>query len=144
MKDVEDEEALEPLDGRIFVRQIKALNAGSSRIRRAQKDFFKSGAQRSKWVREFKVNPDELAAYDQSLAERWERKSAILRDELDSSADDVAKCKWGRTLLGWAEEQEVPIRNARAQFLTSGSYHALADQMKVGWHPDYEALFKDG
>lgn len=142
--DVEEQDALEPLDGRMFVRQVKALDVGPARIRNVQRDFLKCGAQRSKWIREFKVDPEELNAYDRALTDRWERKSAILRDELPQSADGGAKCMWGRSLLGWAEEQEVPIKTARAQFLTSGSYHALADELKVGWHPDFKELFKDG
>lgn len=139
--DVGDEEALEPLDGRMFIRQMKALNVGPARIRNAQKTFLKAGAQRSKWVREFKVVPDELRDYDSALVDRWTTRSAILADEISDASTSDELCKSGRELLGWAEQQEVPIRNARAQFLTSGSYHALADALHVGWHPHYSKMF---
>jgi len=36
---------------------------------------------------------------------------------------------------------QVPLRGASAQFLTSGSYHTLADQVRVGWHPEFAKLF---
>jgi hypothetical protein len=139
--DVSDVEPTEPLDGRTFVKQVQALKVGTQRIKNVQRDFLKAGAQRSKWLRHLKIDPAELDAYDATLTERWTTQAAILHDELPSGAGDDAKCKSGRDLLGWAETQEVAIRNAKAQFLTSGSYHALADSMVVGWHPDYKVIF---
>jgi hypothetical protein len=139
--DVEEPVSLEPLDDRVFIRQIRELNVGSGRLKNAQRDYLKASAQRSKWVREFKVDPTELNAYDASLTERWSTKSEILKDELQATATEDDKCQIGRRLLGWAEQQEVPIRNARAQFLTSGSYHALADALHVGWHPEFTDRF---
>jgi hypothetical protein len=141
--DVADQVAMEPLDGRLFVRQVKAVNVGSGRIQNVQRDYLKASAQRSKWLREFKVDPAELTAYDAALAERWDTRSEILKDELSPGATEESMCGVGRTLLAWAEEQEVPIRSARAQFLTSGSYHALADVLRIGWHPDFAKRFSE-
>lgn len=139
--DVGDVPAAEPLDDRLFVKQVRALKVGTQRLQNVQKDYLRAGAQRSKWLRQLKLDPAELDTFDATLIDRWSTQSAILIDELATGAEDDEKCKVGRTLLGWAETQEVPIRNAKAQFLTSGSYHALADSLKVGWHPDYKSLF---
>jgi hypothetical protein len=46
--------------------------------------------------------------------------------------------------LTWAEGQEVPLKGAAAQFLSSGSFHALADQVRIGWHPQWKKLFGKG
>lgn len=129
------------LDTYLFVRQVKAVKVGEERIRNAQRDFLKASAQRSKWLREARIDPTELDTYDRTLEERWATQAAIYRDELPSPPSDDDKCKCGRATLGWAETQQTPLRGASAQFLTSGSYHALADRLRVGWHPEFKNLF---
>jgi hypothetical protein len=124
-----------------FVRQVRVLKVGPPRIRNAQRDFLKASAQRSKWLRESRIDPAELTKYDAELEERYVTQSAIFRDELSAAANDDEKCQNGRQLLGWAETQQVPLRGASAQFLTSGSYHTLADQIRLGWHPEFSKLF---
>jgi hypothetical protein len=141
--DIEDPtEHPDSLDAYLFVRQVAAVKAGTQRLRNAQRDFLKASAQRSKWLREARIDPAELDKYDQTLEESWSTQSAILRDELPSSPTDDEKCKCGRQTLGWAETQQAPLRGASAQFLTSGSYHALADRLRVGWHPDFKDIFE--
>lgn len=125
----------------IFMKQVNILKVNEQRLRNAQKDFLKASAQRSKWLREAKIDPADLSRYDNILEESWLTQSAIVSDELPADATEDTKCKTGRSLLGWAETQQTPLRGAAAQFLTSGSYHALADQVRLGWHPDYKKLF---
>jgi len=142
---IDIEEATErpdSLNDYLFVRQVRAVRVGEERLRNAQRDFLKASAQRSKWLREARIDPAELDKYDQNLEERWSTQAAIHCDELPSSSSDDEKCKCGRSTLGWAETQQTPLRGASAQFLTSGSYHALADRLRVGWHPDFKNLFE--
>ena len=129
------------LDAYLFVQQVRAVKASEERIRNAQRDFLKASAQRSKWLREARIDPAELDRYDLTLEERWSTQAAIYRDELPSPPSDDDKYKCGRATLGWAETQQTPLRGASAQFLTSGSYHALADRLRVGWHPEFKSMF---
>jgi ABC-3C protein len=134
-------EAPDNLGDYVFVKQVFVLNVGDRRLRNAQRDFLKASAQRSKWLRESRIDPAELNEYDGTLEDRWSTQSAILIDELPSPPSEEDKCKCGRAILGWAETQQTPLRGASAQFLTSGSYHSLADQLKLGWHPEFKVLF---
>jgi hypothetical protein len=141
--DVEDAtERPDSLNNYIFVRQVRSVKVGDERLRNAQRDFLKASAQRSKWLREARIDPAELDKYDRNLEERWSTQAAIHCDELPSPSSHDDKCKCGRTTLGWAETQQTPLRGASAQFLTSGSYHALADRLRVGWHPDFKNIFE--
>jgi hypothetical protein len=134
--DVGEVEPTEPLDDRNFVKQVRVLKVGPQRVKNVQRDYLKAGAQRSKWLRQLKIDPAELESFDATLVERWTTQSAILRDELSEDADEDEKCKSGRALLGWADTQEVTIRNAKAQFLTSGSYRTLADELSIAGTPN--------
>ncbi len=130
------------LNGYLFVEQIRSVNAGEARIKNAQRSFLRASAQRSKWLRSSKIDPAELRRYDDDLQDRWETRFAILSDELMAHSGEDEKCKAGRALLGWAETLETPLKGASAQFLTSGSFHALANDVRVGWHPEYTKKFK--
>jgi hypothetical protein len=141
---VDVEEPADPPDNLseyTFVKQIIVLKAGELRVRNAQRNFLKASAQRSKWLREALVDPAELEKYDESLEAGWSTQYAIAQDEISPSSTEDDKCKVGRALLAWAETEEKPLRGASAQFLTSGSYHALADQRRLGWHPEFKKLF---
>jgi hypothetical protein len=111
----------ENLDDYLFVKQVKILQVRDQRIRNAQRDFLKASAQRSKWLRESRIDPAELNKYDITLEEHWSTQFAIFGDELPSEPTDEEKCKVGRELLGWAETQQHPLHGASAQFLTSSS-----------------------
>jgi hypothetical protein len=132
----------ESLAGYIFVDQLRVLHVGEGRIRNAQRDFLRARTQRSKWVREARVDPAEMNGYDKSLCDLWSTRFAIMVDEIRSDTNEDDKRKAGRALLGWAETQMIPLRRTQAQFLTGGSYHALADEVRVGWHPDYGNKFQ--
>lgn len=130
------------LETYLFVRQVRAVKVGEERLRNAQRDFLKASAQRSKWLREARIDPAELDKYDQTLEDGWSTQAAIFRDELPSPSNEEDKYKCGRATLGWAETQQTPLRGTASQFLASGSYHALADRLRVGWHPDFKTLFE--
>lgn len=129
------------LDDYVFVKQVRVLKVGELRIQNAQRDFLRASAQRSKWLRESRIDPIELDNYDDDLQHSWSTKAAIVDDEIAETASGADKEKAGRELLGWAEMQQKPLRGASAQFLTSGSFHALADSLLLGWHPDFKKLF---
>ncbi len=140
--DVEETECGEILEERRFIRQIRLVTSSDMRLKNAQKSFLRCATQRSKWIREFRIDPEELDRFDDELHLRWKTRHAQILDDLPEPCSDTDFAKSGRDLLGWAELSEVPLRTTKSVFLTSGSYHALADAMKLGWHPNYEALLK--
>ena len=50
----------------------------------------------------------------------------------------------GHKLYGWVEtDARFPLRTTISRFLNVGSYHILADDLRVGWHRDYESQYAD-
>jgi hypothetical protein len=99
--DIEDAtDRPDSLSSYLFVRQVRAVKVGEERLRNAQRDFLKASAQRSKWLREARIDPAELDKYDKILEERWSTQAAINFDELPSPSNDDDKCKCGRSTLG--------------------------------------------
>ncbi|WP_416208245.1 ABC-three component system protein [Halomonas sp.] len=51
---------------------------------------------------------------------------------------DQAKEEAARSVLKWAELASVLIRPSVTEpFVCRGSLHMLADELRVGWHPEF-------
>lgn len=132
-------EEIADYEGRPFVRQLKAVGVGGNRIEYAKRDYYRAFAQRSKWVREHLVFDGEIAKYELMLIEEWQPRFQQMRDKFgDGETSDAARRQAGQELYSWVEaDARFPFRSISHRFLTVGSYHILANELRVGWHPDY-------
>jgi len=122
----------------IFIRQLSLINVGGQRIFYAIEDYYRAFTQRSRWVREDLLTVGESGKYERRLIEHWKVPFARMLEELEG-ATEQEKIKVGRNLYGWAAEASIPIRRyVEERFITTGSYHMLADQLRVGWHPEFK------
>jgi hypothetical protein len=81
----------------------------------------------------------DLHQYEKRLAEEWELIFDAMRDDLGDNATNEAKEEAAREVLKWAERETVPIRpNVTEPFVSRGSLHMLADEVKIGWHPEFK------
>ena len=121
----------------VFVLQMKLVSAGKKRIGAAIRDYYRAFEQRSRWMRDRLVLHAELG-YEKRLVEEWELVFAAMRDELGEDATESAKTAAARSVLTWAERTTVPIRASVTEpFITRGSLHMLADDARLGWHPEF-------
>ncbi|MDA9526206.1 hypothetical protein XI06_39185 [Bradyrhizobium sp. CCBAU 11434] len=127
-------------DNRTFVRQMRCIGLGQSPIDMAKRDYYKATTQRSEWVRENALFDGEAQRYDDSLVDRWQRECMALAEETNLSSEDIKK-SYGRQIFHWANRYQAPFRNRHEAWLTTGSFHLLADNIRVGWHPDFQRLF---
>ncbi len=128
-------------DRRVFVHQLGLVDCPSKSIVRAKRDYYRAFEQRSKWSRDFLILHEELTAYERRLVEQWEPRFDRITEELGADVGEDERCKRGRDLLYWVETDCIqPLRNVAEPYLTVGSYHMLADDRRVGWHPDFLSL----
>ena len=121
-----------------FVRQLGLIQAGKRRVAAAIRDYYRAFEQRSRWLRDDLIGGLDLDKYENRLAEEWELIFEAMRDELGEAAADDAKLQAARSVLAWAERSMIPIRPYVTEpFLTRGSLHMLADDIRIGWHPDF-------
>jgi hypothetical protein len=127
----------------IMARQIELVAGGLARITRAATARWRSRAQRERWLSDDVSIATELDAFDDRLIGQW-------RDRFEPMQHDCAKlgkphrARRGLSLLDWSHldaHSETSIRPLfTAAFLVQGSYQQLADEQRVGWHPDYRVL----
>jgi hypothetical protein len=126
----------------VFQKQLNLLSVGERRLRIATKDYYRAFSHRNKWVNDELAYIDELDRYESKLSDEWEHCFSIMEDELeaiDNPTEEEKKTR-GIKLLNEIEHKDIRIREKVSEpFVMRGSYHILSNQLKIGWHIDYQA-----
>ena len=121
-----------------FVQQLNLIQASKHRVAAAIRDYYRAFEQRSRWLRERLVLEMELGKYEKRLIEEWDLIFAGAQDEIGATATEEMKERAARSVLAWAERTTIPIRaNVTEPFVSRGSLHMLADELRIGWHPEF-------
>lgn len=133
---------LDSLEGFRFMKQLKAIDISPARSQWAKRDYFRAFTQRSKWTREKAVYDGELSKFEARLIEEWQPHFQNMYEanvEAPSNCDTLKKA--GQKVYQWVEtDARFPFRTISDRFLTVGSYHILANDLRVGWHRDYAKI----
>lgn len=128
-------------DNRVFVNQLLEIGIGRNTLRQAKRDLYRAGEQRSKWLREELLHPEEEIEYDFKLKDDWNRKFAFLQDDIEERVDNEAKkmiCKNFYKKFYVDNHPQIFIRpRVTEPFIVTGSCHLLADKQDMVWHPKY-------
>lgn len=128
---------------RPFYKQIELVGGSQTRIRNAITSYLQAFRQRSAWTRHDLLFDADLEKYDRRLLTEWELQRAQVCDELGPEATAAAMASAGRAILKWAEDAHVPIRSGvSVPWVCRGSLHMLAEDRRLGWHPEFEARLK--
>lgn len=124
-----------------FVRQLGLANLGMRRIENAVRDYMRAFTQRSRWSEENLLQLGEISKYERRLIEEWDDYFAEIEESLGAQATEIEKVEAAKKVYAWAtRESRTRIRSGCDEaFIVRGSYHILADDLKVGWHVDFEA-----
>lgn len=127
-----------PGDERTFVRQMDLVNIPEDELKATVHDYYRAYEQRSRWARENLLLDGEADRYDRSLHDAWDRRFLACTADLAVDCDEGIKEEKGKEVFRWSREYQKPFRNRDELWLSSGSFQMLADEVRIGWHPDYE------
>ena len=135
------QEELDTLHEMRFVRQLQSIGLGARRLQYAKRDFYRASAQRSHWARQNLLFDGEVGRFDRTLIEEWQPRFAQMCDRLAEGCEAAVLRDAGHELYAWVEtDARFPLRTTVSRFLNVGSYHILADDLRVGWHRDYQTV----
>lgn len=125
----------------VFVHQLRWVAAPEKILETAVSDYYRAYAHTQRWYDEDLIGADELPRFEARLVDEWHRAFAFAVAELGANATEEAKQARGRDLLHITLDRLEPrIRERyREPFFSRGTHHRLADEKRVGWHPDFEA-----
>ncbi len=129
-------------DERVFFEQLKLICISNKHLNIAIRDYYRAFMQRAQWIRNGLLFINDLEEYEQRLIDEWEHLFAHMEDKLSIMGTQVTeedKVTYGKELLSKIEMSNVLIRpKVKEAFIMRGSYHILANQLKVGWHIDFQ------
>jgi hypothetical protein len=141
------QEALPELsnDQRIFIQQLIEINANTSEKLRAQRTFLKASNLLAFWQRNLLVRPDEVTSHASRLIEECNiQHGVVIGNPLFAS---LTRKQIGLQVYLWALNTAPHLEACRIRRkcidldVIRGSFHALADRRKLGWHPDWSTRF---
>jgi hypothetical protein len=123
---------------RAFIEQLRLVAVGEPRIRKAINDYYRAFQQRSKWVREELLLVGEIEEYEKRLVDEWERLFEAMKENMGDDKDEAVMKHEGRALFDTVQKLGINIRpRCDEPYVMRGSYHILANQLRVGWHAEF-------
>jgi hypothetical protein len=128
---------------RLYVHQLRRVEVPDRTLAKAVMDYERAYLQADKWVGYNLVDFAKLEAFSEDLLDEWERAWDFMCDELPAGANDDDKKRAGRKLLRTLEDSAAAIEGFDDAFFARGQRHALADDRRLGWHPDFQAHLEE-
>lgn len=130
-----DEVAAE-LTVRDYVRQLRIIDLEEIAVLEAVNDYLRASVDRTVWSENGLINEESLALLEVELTRTWRNKNRTTRlvhSEKDSKIQ-------GQLTYSDCLEHDAKVDNLMApRLFIRGSWHALADDLTIGWHPNYPA-----
>ncbi|MER8523720.1 hypothetical protein NKH56_31075 [Mesorhizobium sp. M1076] len=122
----------------MFVRQLLAIEASPSLMATAVSDFLRATADKVTWADAGSILETSLDELDESLI----RHHGLTTDELSETHVELETPQRGRQLYRRCIELQMPLEGRTLPiYFVAGEYNCLADDRRLGWHPDYLSLF---
>ncbi|MEP1577205.1 ABC-three component system protein [Roseibium album] len=122
----------------IFVRQLNEVEASDDLVMTAVSDFLRTTADKIHWADNGDIVDNSLDELDTSLIRHHAHES----EELEDTHSHMQPPARGRVLYRKCRRLQLPLegRDLPSYFI-AGEYNFLADDVKLGWHPDYKKIF---
>ncbi len=135
----EDTLAAEQL--RTYVRQLQLIEGSDEDVFEAINQFLRSAAERSAWSKQGLVHEKSFDDYEEALISAWKNKRSLH----NITHKDHSSVNRGKLLLADCGLHQQKLQGLEPPpFFTPGSFHALAEDQTVGWHPEYKKLLSPG
>jgi hypothetical protein len=126
----------------IFIRQLEIIDAAEQDRVRAVSDFLRASADKSAWAEQGLVFEGSLTEWDDFLVGRH----GLISGEISDLHVDKQAAVRGRMAYRQCAQLQAPLEGrAVPGHFVHGSFNALADVLRLGWHPSYQSLLgEDG
>lgn len=125
--------------GSLFVKQLHLVTDDDGIVDNTIREFIRCNIEKSRLSVEGNVTDDEWKAFETALLSRWEKiRARVIRMKKLEPEEDIGFEIFTET----TEEHREKLAGSDTEqvYLTSGTYHRLADMIRVGWHPRFEEL----
>jgi hypothetical protein len=120
-----------------YVLQLELISLINDRILQAISAYLRSSVNRAEWGRLAIVHENGFDDFENRLIEFWKNS----RTQCEIALSGKSKIQMGQYLLSECLKLNSPLQGRPVPYdFVEGCYHALADDLLLGWHPDFEKL----
>ncbi|MBN8468801.1 hypothetical protein JYJ95_20050 [Corallococcus exiguus] len=135
--EISEAEIQKELRGRTYVRQLETVKCEEDELVQAVSDFLRSAVHRTTWSEDGDVIESSFNDFEDGLGRAWKSQKAVVDIEQKMLAEEDR----GRLLYAKCLQLRVPLQGMEVPtFFVPGSFHTLADSLRVGWHPRYREV----
>ncbi|MEC5206670.1 hypothetical protein QF022_001626 [Vogesella perlucida] len=124
---------------RTFVQQLDIIGMTFEDKLEAVSDYLMAAADRTDWAVRGEVDASSFDDLDKTLRRNWKNKRLACTIDHGSKP----KAEQGQAIYVDCMQLNVPLQAMEAPLhFIPGCFHRLADDLLVGWHPDYVLQLK--
>ncbi|WP_155773763.1 ABC-three component system protein [Methylorubrum extorquens] len=124
----------------VFVQQLLKINMKQEHLVRAVSDFLRSDADRTFWAADGRIVEESLDELHYGLEAHFQN----MRDEVEDLHSAMAAETRGRQVYRQCVKHQAPLEGRSVpSYFIPGTYNMLANNCRVGWHPNYNNFFQD-
>ncbi len=120
---------------RRYVRQLEIIDCEDDDLVQAVIDYQLAAADRTAWSADGSVDEKSFSEFEDSLMRRWSNS----RRETFATQTAISDERKGQAVYARCMDYAGRINGLGVPgHFTPGSFHSLADEPRLGWHPDYK------
>lgn len=136
--EIDSTQVLRELEERVYVRQLAAIDCERKDLETAVIDYLRAVADRTHWSEAGDVLEVSFEEFQSDLERAWLNHRSAVRVE----GKGVSEVDQGQLLRSRCMLSVVPLQGMQVPgHFVPGSLHRLADSVRIGWHPRWEAMF---
>lgn len=123
----------------VFVQQLDIIGMTFEDKLEAVSDYLMAAADRTDWAVRGEVDASSFEDLDKTLQRNWRNKRLACKIDHGSKPKD----EQGQALYADCMQVDMSLQAmVPPEHFIPGCFHWLADDLLVGWHPDYEQKLK--
>jgi len=127
--------------GSPFVKQIHLITEDDGIVDNAIREFIRCNIEKMRLSAEGNITDEDWLAFETTLQSRWERiRSRVLRMSQGKQEEDIGFEIFTDTTEEYREK--LAGDDTEQVYLTAGTYHRMANMIRVGWHPRFVDLMR--
>jgi hypothetical protein len=121
----------------IYVRQLEIIKSTQDEIIEAVSDYFRADSNRQEWIEKAIIDEVSIQDFEDRLYSFYQNS----RKQITLTRSQELPENQGQLLLLECQKRQERIANMEPPDRTvQGSYHVLADELRLGWYPTWESV----
>lgn len=122
----------------VYLQQLEAIGLTEEELLGEIADYLRADVNRGEWIANRIIDEDIASDFEDRLKRFWENR----RKGIQITQKTLGEREQGQLLLTDCKSRQEAIRDMVPPSSTiAGTYHALADEPTIGWHPTWEKIF---